>query len=152
MRIALSTYKFQNLCQNDEPYPAVGDQGCDAALCFAMAVIFLCLDKTAMLPVHRKVSGDAFCSGAITLPFLSRQDCDANLWLVAQQGFFATVSSHLVMWFGFLSMPSVTISFSPFSLSVVFSWNWCSWVVNKHLLYDYILPDQSWRTCITYIP
>ena len=77
-------------------------QGCDTTLWSARAVIFLCLDKTVTLPVHRKACGDAFCSGAIALSFLSRQDHDAALWLVAQQDYFATVSLHLVIWLVFL--------------------------------------------------
>ena len=53
--------------------------------------------QTAMLPMHQKACDDAYCSGAVTLPFLSRQDCDAALWLATQQGYFATISLHLVL-------------------------------------------------------
>ena len=52
--------------------PTSSWQGCDATIRFARAIMFKCLDKTVMLPVHQKVCDDAVCSEGVTLPFLSR--------------------------------------------------------------------------------
>ena len=131
---------------------AVGDQGCNTAPGFVSAVMppsdlpglsYSCLNKTVTLPAHRKVYGDTFCSGAIASASLSRQDCDAALRLVTQQEYFASLTASRDV-IGFLIVPSVTISFS---VSDVFLWNALSWFVNKHLLFDYILPDHLRRTC-----
>ena len=49
-------------------------QGFDGTLWFTSAVRVVCLNKTVIRPMHWKVCGDAFCSRAIALPFLSRQN------------------------------------------------------------------------------
>ena len=126
-------------------------QGFDGTLWFTSAVRVVCLKKNSDTAHALKGLWRRFLFSGYSIAISFPTELDAALLLVAQQGYFNIVSLHLVMAFGFLSVPSVTISFSSFSLSDVFGWNWLSWLVNKHLFYDYILSEQLWRTCIMYI-